>query len=69
MNKPRLVSAEFLNDGSKKKIVEFNGLSTHVKPVSNLYAFGSTFFEVDTGKVYFYNEDTSSWGIPGGDDE
>ena len=61
MSKPRLVSAEFLNDGSGKKLVEYNGLSTHEKPVSNKFAFGSTFFEVDTQALYFYNEDTSSW--------
>lgn len=63
-DKPRLVSAEFLNDGSKKKLVDYNGLSTHEKPTSDFFAYGSTFFEVDTGNVYFYNEETQSWVNP-----
>lgn len=67
MSKPRLVSAEFLNDGSGKKLVDYNGLSTHEKPESDLYAFGSTFFEVDTGDVYFWDEDNSTWTKAGGE--
>ena len=61
INKPRLISSTRLNDGSKKLLVEYNGLSTHEKPISDKFAFGSTFFEVDTQTVYFYNEDSSSW--------
>ena len=67
MSKPRLVSAEFLNDGSEKKLVEYNGKSTQEKPVSDLFAMGSTFFEVDTGDIYFWDEDSSTWNKAGGD--
>jgi len=64
MSKPRLVDAMFLNDGSGKKLVEYNGLSTHVKPVEDNFAFGSSFFEVDTGNVYFFNEESQEWMNP-----
>lgn len=67
MSKPRLVSAEFLNDGSGKKLVEYNGLSTHEKPESDQFAFGSSFFEVDSGDVYFWDEDSSAWTKAGGE--
>lgn len=64
MSKPRLIDVTFLNDGSGKKLVDYNGLSTHEKPVEDNFAFGSTFFEVDTGDVYFFNEDTPGWVNP-----
>ena len=69
MSKPRLVESQFLNDGSGKKLVFFNGLSTHEKPTSIKFAFGSEFFEVDTGDNYFYNEDTSEWVNPFAEEE
>ena len=34
INKPRLISSTRLNDGSRKLLVEYNGLSTHEKPIS-----------------------------------
>ena len=39
---------------------EFSGKSTDVKPTDGL-ATGSTFFEIDTLDVYFWDEDTGSW--------
>lgn len=38
---------------------EFAGLSTDTKP-SNV-GTGSIFVEVDTGKVFFYNQDGGTW--------
>ena len=38
---------------------EFAGLSTDTKPVDGI-ATGSVFVEVDTGKVYFFNEDADA---------
>ena len=44
---------------------EINGLSTDVKPTKGI-ATGSTFLEVDTGVVYFFDEESETW--IGGDD-
>lgn len=68
MSKPRLVESKFLEDGSGKKLVDYNGLSTHEKPINDIFAFGSTFFEVDTQTLYFYNEETQSWTTKNGGD-
>ena len=38
---------------------EWTGLSTDTKPATAYQ--GSIFVEVDTGKVYFYNEASSAW--------
>jgi hypothetical protein len=40
-------------------MVNYRGLSTDTKPVSA--ANGSTFLEMDTGTIYFYDEDSSDW--------
>ena len=40
-----------------KLYCEFAGLSTDDKPVDNLLT-GSIFIEVDTSKVYFYDEES-----------
>ena len=39
---------------------EFTGLSTDTKPVRPSIATGSLFHEVDTKKIYAYNEEGSS---------
>lgn len=44
---------------------DINGLSTDEKPTIGI-ATGSSFFEVDTGDVYFFDEDSGTW--IGGDD-
>lgn len=45
--------------------VALNGLSTDVKPTGTYegrkIANGSTFFEMDTQDVKFYNADNDSW--------
>lgn len=44
----------------KLKYYEFAGLSTDTKPTANV-GTGSIFVEVDTGKVFFYNEAGAAW--------
>lgn len=60
MEKARVITAEFLKDGSGKKYMEFSGTSELEKPVNDLIATGSLFHEVDTKKVYAYNENADS---------
>ena len=43
-----------------KKYIEAFGLSTDTKPTTNIIT-GSVFVEVDTGKVYLFNETASAW--------
>ena len=49
--------------------VEYAGTHDDTKPVYDGLATGSLFIEVDTGDVYFYNEDSSSWVKAGGSDD
>lgn len=57
-NPNRLV--EVTEEGQAKFIAELFGTSNDDKPTSG-YCNGTTFLEVDTGKIYLFNEDTSSW--------
>lgn len=41
-------------------LIEATGLSTDEKPTKNT-ANGSIFVEVDTGKVFFFNEESLTW--------
>jgi hypothetical protein len=41
-----------------KLMVDFRGLSTDTKPKAHN---GSTFYEMDTGYIYFYSEQTEEW--------
>lgn len=43
-----------------KTYIEAYGKSTDAKPTSGI-ATGSTFFEVNTSKVFMFDESTSSW--------
>ena len=43
------------------KIYKLSGLSTNTKPVSTDIAAGSTYTELDTGKVYTFSASTNSW--------
>ena len=56
----RIINSEFLKDGSKKKYMEFAGISSDGKPVNDMIATGSLFHEVDTKKVYAFNEEGNS---------
>lgn len=52
-----LVESKFV-DG--KKYVEIYGTSSESKPTDGIVT-GSVFVEVNTGKVFLFNEDSSSW--------
>lgn len=52
-----LVERAFTAD---KKYVELFGLSTDSKPTTGIIT-GSVFVEVDTAKVYLFNETASAW--------
>lgn len=43
-----------------KKYVELYGTSSDSKPTTGI-VMGSVFVEVNTGKVFLFNEDTSAW--------
>ncbi len=43
-----------------EKTYEFRGLSTDDKPTKGV-GNGSIFFEMDTGKVYMYDEQNKEW--------
>lgn len=43
------------------KIYKLSGLSTSTKPVTVDIATGSTYTELDTGRVYTFNSSTNSW--------
>ena len=45
---------------ANKRYIEAFGLSTDSKPTSGIIT-GSTFVEVDTAKVYLFNESSSAW--------
>ena len=47
-------------------VIDAAGLSTDTKPTGTTIATGSTFMEVDTGSVYFYNEANQTWVKAGG---
>ena len=44
---------------------EFRGLSTDDKPTNSI-ATGSEFFEIDTLKVFFFDESSGTWIEAGG---
>ncbi len=48
-----------------KNYVEAYGLSTDAKPTSGLVT-GSFFMEVDTGRVFLFDEDNQIWHPMGG---
>lgn len=55
----RIIDAHDVITGSKKYF-RFAGTTSDTKPVNNTICTGSLFHEVDTTKVYAYNEDASS---------
>ena len=65
--KVRIISADWLEDGSNKKFCVFAGKSTAEKPTDDYIAMGSIFMEVDTGISWNYDEDEGTWINPGGD--
>ena len=49
-----------LEDGTVKQMADLFGTSSDSKPTTG-YINGSTFLEVDTGKIFLFNEATSAW--------
>lgn len=45
---------------ANKRYIEAWGLSTDSKPTTGIVT-GSVFVEVNTGKVFLFNEDSSAW--------
>ena len=56
----RATNAVIVDFENNKQIANLFGTSSDSKPTTG-YANGSTFLEVDTGKIYLFNESTSSW--------
>ncbi|MBO5969217.1 MAG: hypothetical protein J6S14_12050 [Clostridia bacterium] len=54
-----------LNYSSGTGYCVYAGLSTDTKPTEGINT-GSKFREVDTGKEYFFDSESSEWIIPGG---
>lgn len=54
------VSLMEVKDGAALYTADLYGTSEDTKPTAG-YANGSTFLEVDTGKIYLFNEDASEW--------
>ena len=49
-----------LENGTAVYMAELFGLSTDAKPTTG-YANGTTFVEVDTGKLFLFNETAGAW--------
>lgn len=61
-----ILKKENVYDGTndKKKEIEIRGLSTDTKPtVEDIgeLSNGSTFIEIDTGKIYMFDLENSEW--------
>ena len=56
----RIIDAHDVVTG-EKKYIEYAGLSTDTKPTDDFIATGSSFLEVNTCDVYFFDEASSEW--------
>ena len=61
----RTIDFKHLSEYGEKHYVEAAGLSTDTKSTTNLVT-GSLFLEVDTGKVYAFDEISGTWNEIGG---
>ena len=66
---PSLRVKDSPNPDEIREVVHLAGQSTDSKPIDVNYATGSDFIEVNTGKVFMYDETTDSgkWWPFGGD--
>ena len=46
------------------KTARFRGKSSDTKPISPEIPNTSTYLEIDTGNLYFYDSDTQTWILP-----
>lgn len=62
-----MVSVTSFNGRTLTGMLELSGKSTDEKPVGSYEGYrimnGSTFVEMDTGMVYFYDEEAQQWII------
>lgn len=49
-----------VDNGEVKQMADLFGTSSDSKPTTG-YLNGSSFIEVDTGKIFLFNEATSTW--------
>lgn len=60
-----MVSITSFNGRSLTGVLEISGMSTDEKPIGSYEGYrimnGSTFLEMDTSMVYFYDEETQTW--------
>lgn len=66
------IKTDVINSSSDKNTItaEFRGLSTENKPQkvgANDVGNGSIFIEMDTSKIYFYDEENTRWLEFGGE--
>lgn len=47
--------------GYNDRTAQYNGLSSDTKPTGPMVANGSIFLEMDTGKVFVYDEENKTW--------
>lgn len=62
---------QFYSDGTETKsidMIEAYGLSTDTKPVDGV-ANGSCFIEMDTRKIFLFDEENKRWLLFSGGDE
>ncbi len=56
-----MVTISKLGGANGTSETEFCGLSSDIKPVNEEIPNGSSFFEMDTFNVYFFNKATKTW--------
>ena len=54
-----MITEKFINFTGGKRLVELVGLSTDAKPTDK--ANGSSFIEMDTSKLYFFDDASNTW--------
>lgn len=66
---PPMLVRDSADPAERKYVVHLAGHSSATKPIDENYATGSDFLEVDTTKVYFYDEQTDGgkWWPVGGE--
>jgi hypothetical protein len=57
-----IIKTDIIKNKEEGKLVvgQYVGLSTDDKPTENI-GNGSIFIEIDTKKIYFYDEENSTW--------
>lgn len=61
-----MVSINKIGGANGTAETEFRGKSTDTKPIDDTIPNNSSFFEIDTFNVYFYDKTTKTWITGGG---